>query len=442
MLLVLFAAFPWFGEVGAAVAAGRFADLDRFPQNGASYLPADPDAPIADYVNQVVYAEEYLRRHFAPWGSEDMSHLDLTPEMLEAYHKSVAKKQYYARDGKPFPRKAMEDVVKNGEVKMGEPPRPGVAIRHADVRVFPYDKPLYASPAVASGANGRLRLDALQNSTVRPGEPLAVYNASGDSDWLFVATGSVVGWVKASSVSLVDYDFIDLFTMSEKYVVARDNVEVRGGNGETLFRLKLGTVLPVEGGDVLLPVRGRDGMAGVMRRKAADVGAEPFPMRFTPRNAASAMEQMMGEPYGWGGSMGLRDCSAMTRDYFSLFGVWAPRNSGDQSMTGARVSLKNTPSGERGGLIVRQAVPFATLIHMPGHIMLYIGVYDGEPAVFHNTWGVLTRGGRAVVGRAVVSSLKLGAEIPDKPANSLLVDRIDAISFPMADLIPADTRAY
>jgi hypothetical protein len=75
---------------------------------------------------------------------------------------------------------------------------------------------------------------------------------------------------------------------------------------------------------------------------------------------------------------------------------------------------------------------------MPGHIMLYVGPYDGEPAVFHNTWGVAVTGGRAVVGRAVVTGLRLGEEIPGKPANSLLIDRIDAISFPMTEFIVSE----
>ncbi|MDR3076914.1 MAG: SH3 domain-containing protein [Synergistaceae bacterium] len=422
----------------SGAAPRKFADFERFPQDGASYLPANPDAPIADYVNQVVYAEEYLRRHFAPWQAEDFSFLDLTFEKISDFHKSMARRQYYTPDGKPFPRKSMDAIVKNGAVDEKAPPRPGVALNPADVRVFPHEKPLYESQASAAGANGRLKLDVLQNSVVRPGEPLAVYNASGDSNWLFVATGTVVGWVKASSVSLVDDDFMDMFVFSEKSVTVRDNVRVTGEGGKFLFSLKMGTVLPMDGDELLLPMRGKNGLAAVTRYRPPEGVAAPFPVRFTPRNAASAIEQMMGEPYGWGGASGFRDCSAMTRDYFSLFGVWIPRNSGDQSITGARISLKNTPSEERSGVIVSQAVPFATLIHMPGHIMLYIGVYDGEPVVFHNTWGVRAGAGRAVVGRAVVSSLKLGAEIPDKPDKSLLLDRIDAMSFPMADLASAE----
>jgi hypothetical protein len=105
-------------------------------------------------------------------------------------------------------------------------------------------------------------------------------------------------------------------------------------------------------------------------------------------------------------------------------------------VTGARISLRNIPVGERSRAIVNRGVPFATLIQFPGHIMLYIGERDGEPLVFHNMWGVQTRGGgRAVVGRAVVTSLRLGAEIPDRQNNSLMLDRVAVMSFPMADLM-------
>jgi len=398
-------------------------------------MPIDSDAPIADYVNQVVYAEEFLRRHLAPWQYEDLSFLDLTFEKLAAFHKLMAKKRFYAADGKEFPRKSMDAVVKNGTIDETAAPRPGVALLPADVRVFPHEKQLFSSKAAATGANGLLKLDVLQNSTMKPGEPLVVYNASADSNWFFIATGTVVGWVKASSVALVDNDFMDIFTFSEKSVIVKDNVKADGDDGNFLFNLKMGTVLPVEGDELLLPVRGKNGLAGVTRHKLPEGMAEPFPIRFTPRNASRAINEMMGEPYGWGGASGFRDCSAMTRDYFAMFGIWVPRNSGDQSITGARISLKNTPSEERSGVITRQASPYATLIHMPGHIMLYLGIYDGEPVVFHNTWGVQIKSGRAVVGRTVITSLKLGAEIPDKPEKSLLMDRIDALSFPMADII-------
>ena len=418
----------------AAQAPRKFADLERLPQNGTSYLPADLDAPLADYVNQVVYAEEYLRLHFAPWQSDDLSFLDLTFDKLAVYHKSLVKKQWYSADGNPMERRSIDGIAVNGAIDENAVPRPGIIIQPVDVRVLPYDKPVHESRAIALGTNGLLRLDFLQNSTARLGEPLAIFGASADSNWVFIATGTVVGWVKASSVAVVEDDFIDRFMYSEKAVIAREHLEVTGEQGKLLYKLKLGTVLPIEDGELLLPVRGKNGFADLIRCKPGPDIAQPFPMRFTPRNAALAIEQIIGEPYGYGGSSGFRDCSSTMKDYFTLFGIWLPRNSADQAMTGERILLKDLPAGERSDVIVNRGVPFATLIQMPGHIMLYIGARDGEPLVFHNMWGVGIRGGRAVVGRAVVTTLKIGAEIPDKPANSLLLDRVAVMSFPMPDL--------
>jgi hypothetical protein len=426
------------------MAAPAFRDIERFPQSGAVYLPPDPDAAIVDYVNQVVYAEEYLRRHFAPWNGEacdggPLSFLDLTFERLLEYYASLAKKQFYAPGGGVFPKKSLDAIVKNGAVDASADMRPGVVLNAADLRAFPHGQPLYNSKSAALGSGGNLKLDALQVSTVRPGEPIAIFNASADSNWFFVATGTAVGWVSAAAVAPADRDFIDTYVSAEKSVLVKDNVEIEGSDGHAAATFKLGTVLPSEDGSLLLPVRGKDGFADAVRRMPEEGAAEPFPVRFTPKNAARAIDGMMGEPYGWGGKSGLRDCSSMTRDYFSTFGIWLPRNSGDQSFAGSRIPLKGASVRERNEAITLEGVPFATLIHMPGHIMLYLGLYDGEPAVFHNTWGVAVTGGRAVVGRAVVTGLRLGEEIPGKPSNSLLIDRIDAISFPMTELTAGAT---
>ncbi|MDR0764225.1 MAG: SH3 domain-containing protein [Synergistaceae bacterium] len=432
-------AFAFWCGPRAAAAAREFRDIERFPQSGAAYLPPEPDAAIVDCVNQAVRAEEYLRRHFAPWNGEardggPLSFLDLTFDRLPEYYASLAKKRFYAPGGGVFPKKSLDAIVKNGAVNPSAAMRPGVAISAADIRVFPYGQPLYNSKTAALGSGGHLKLDALQVSTMRPGEPLAIFNASADSNWFFAATGTAVGWVKVAAVAPAGRDFIDIYVSAEKSVLVKDNVEMKDADEKTAAAFKLGTVFPSENGALLIPVRGKSGFADAVRRTPEEGAAEPFPVRFTPKNAARAIDAMMGEPYGWGGKSGLRDCSAMTRDYFSTFGIWLPRNSGDQSLAGSRISLKASSVKERNEIIVREGVPFATLIHMPGHIMLYLGLYDGEPAVFHNTWGVIVTGGRAVVGRAVVTGLRLGEEIPGKPANSLLIDRIDAISFPMTEL--------
>jgi len=425
---------PALGAPQAAVRV-RFADIERLAQDGASYLPADPDAPIADFANQIAYAEAYLVRHFAPWQASDLSFLGITFRELAAFHNSTARRRWYSSDGTQITRAYIDAIVRNGAINESAVPRRGVMILPDDVRILPYGRSVYGSRSSALGLNGLLRLDILQLSTARPGEPLAMFHASADLNWVFVATSTVAGWVRNSSVAVVDDEFIDRVMSSDMAVIAHDNVEVTGGDGRLLYRLKLGTVLPAEDGKVLLPVRGGRAFADLAMYEFAPGAAQPFPIKFTPRNAALAIDQMVGETYGWGGSSGLRDCSALTRDYFALFGIWLPRNSRAQARVGELISLENIPVNERSSAITSQGVPFATLLQMPGHIMLYVGTRGGEPLVFHNIWGVRLRGnGRAVVGRAVVSTLRLGAEIPDRLENSLLLDRLAVMSFPMEEL--------
>ena len=423
-----------------AFAAAVVADLETFPQRAEAYMPANPDAPLARYEDQRVYAEEYLRNRFAPWQNEDISYLDLSLDRVVAFHAATAKKQHFTADGKPFPQASMNRLLRNGFIDVeAVVPRPGVALTDADVRVLPTATALYTSAASAKGERGLLRLDALQNSAVKPGEPLAVYTMSQDSSWCFVATDSVVGWISAKSVALVDEEFMDRVMHAPHLVAIRDNIRVDGAGGKRLCTVKMGALLPAEGPNVLLPVRGKQGLAEIVPYRASAEDFAPFPVPFTPRNALRAVDQLIGERYGWGGLDGLRDCSAMTRDYFALFGVWLPRNSGDQARTGATLPLRNVQPGLRSQTIAERGVPFATLVHMPGHIMLYLGLYDGKPVVLHNMWGIRTtlpdgRTGRAVVGRTVITSLRAGAEIPNRAKTALFIDNLAALAYPMANV--------
>jgi len=422
-----------------AAAAAPLADLSRFPQRAEPYLSGEPNEPVISYDNQKIYAAEYLRNHFAPWQYEDLSYLDLDKDKIAAFQKSMAKKSYFNADGVAVPPKTIAAIVASGEGALAVTGRPGIALADADVRVYPSAEALYPSADSARGARGMLRQDALQNSTIKPGEPLRILRYSKNSQWAFIATGSVVGWVRDNRIAAVDADFIDRWMYSDYAVFIRDNVRFAGKGASPAFIAKMGTILPRDGNTLYLPQRSARGFAELRTFKPAGGTASPFPVAFTQRNAIRAAGELMGEPYGWGGASGFRDCSALTRDYFSLFGVWLPRNSGDQAKAGASIPLKNIPAGERSRLIAERGIPFATLIYMPGHIMLYLGIYDGEPVVLHNLWGVRVntpggKVGRNVVGRAAVTSLYLGAELDNRPKGSLIIDNVVNLSFPVANI--------
>ena len=50
--------------------------------------------------------------------------------------------------------------------------------------------------------------------------------------------------------------------------------------------------------------------------------------------------------------------------------------------------------------------------------MLYIGVHNGKPLIFHNFWSIKTQDadgkrGKIIVGRAAVTTLHPGRELPN-----------------------------
>ena len=132
---------------------------------------------------------------------------------------------------------------------------------------------------------------------------------------------------------------------------------------------------------------------------------------------------------------GDRDCSALTRELFTPFGIWLPRNSVAQARTGAVNMLEGMTTEEKEEQILRNGVPFLSLVGMRGHIMLYVGKYNGRPAIFHNVWGVRTvegsdTDGRFVIGRAVVTSITPGAELKNLYRTTTFADRLRTLSTP------------
>jgi len=197
-------------------------------------------------------------------------------------------------------------------------------------------------------------------------------------------------------------------------------------------------VLPVEDSDgvrlkVLVPVAGTGGRAETRPVWLTQGQAALMPLSATPVNVARTANQMMGQAYGWGGLDGKRDCSAATRDLLAPFGLWLPRNSAAQAKSGSSMSLEGMTPEEKEQAILKNGVPYGTLIWMPGHILLYIGQYKGHPIVFHNVWGMRTlepngTEGRKVVGKAVVTTLRLGEIYPEVGPGRIMLNRVKAIT--------------
>jgi hypothetical protein len=137
-------------------------------------------------------------------------------------------------------------------------------------------------------------------------------------------------------------------------------------------------------------------------------------MRATQRNVASVINQFLGQIYGWGGLYGYRDCSLTLHDLFLPFGIWLWVNSADQQK-GDVISLQGLSRQQKEKIIQEKGLPFFSLIGLKGHVMLYLGQWNGQSVVFQNMWGIHTfrlfrEDGRIIVGKAVITTLQPGKE--------------------------------
>ena len=142
---------------------------------------------------------------------------------------------------------------------------------------------------------------------------------------------------------------------------------------------RVGTVLPV-----------------LDREESNDMGCGPVIvgnyLPYTERQMRLQMERMLGIPYSWGDERldGL-DCSSTVRAFYGCFGLFLPRNSGAQRLYGEKAAAEGTAvykdldgkSPEEKTEILR-GLGIGTVLHMPGHVMIYAGEQDGVPQIFHN----------------------------------------------------------
>jgi len=327
-----------------------------------------------------------------------------------------------------------DELLANCNMKeWGSLNRMGAACTDTDLRALPTDRPFFRDPSLAGEGPP---FDYLQNSRVKGGEPLFVGHLSTDGAWAFVETGYTFGWVRIGDIGFVGKDLAEKWMDLPQAFIIEDGVGVTDLDGVFRFQARIGTVLPLLAGGssrgylrVGLPVRGAEGDVVMKEAIISSSEASSVPLELTQWNVAVMINRMLGTPYGWGDSGGNRDCSGAVRDLFAPFGIWLPRNSAAQARAFPFSAFPEVSGDEKERRLVMEAEPFATLLRVPGHIMVYLGTFRGKPSVFHSLWGVRTlkegKEGRHVLGAAVITTLRPGEGVEDFDASrGDLADRL------------------
>ena len=302
-----------------------------------------------------------------------------------------------------------------------------ISVDSLNLRGMPTDKPLFKNP---NQAGEGFPFDYLQNSSVHPNEPLVVSHYSDDHAWVYVFTAYASGWVHANEIAFVSEQDIQKFELAKKIYIITDGYPLQDKDNQFLAYSRVGMILPlleeVPNGYTALFIS-RDETSKPIYKEVfiPKIVASSSILKFNQQNIAHISDEMLKSTYGWGGMFQERDCSAMTKDFFTPFGIWLPRNSAQQAKVGKIVSLKSLSDDAKRKIIKEQGVAFQTLLYMHGHILIYAGVYNNKIIVLHDMWGIRTKNGsktgRILVGKTVFSTLEIGKELKfTDPNNTLL----------------------
>jgi len=330
----------------------------------------------------------------------------------------------------------LRNNLKEGSIKGSGRTLYALVAKKTDIRVFPTAELSMSSP-------NHYEFDRFQHSAISIGSPVAIYHFSQDEEWAYAQTPFIRGWIRKHDLAIAKErkDAVDYEEAKDRLITTGNTITVfsdpsfqhpeflaQMGDSFPLLRIPDGNKSADAFYVIQIPRREDNGelsfRKGYIRAKE-DVH-QGF-LVYTQENIARQAFKMLNHPYGWGDRLGGRDCSRFIMDLFRTFGILMPRNSKEQAMLGTGLGLaQGKPAGEKRRLLDR-AVPLATLIRLPGHIMLYLGKDKGKHYVIHSIWGIQESekpGARVEkIGRVVVSDLSLG----EKGPNGSLLDRITDI---------------
>lgn len=336
-------------------------------------------------------------------------------------------KPYYSQSGSVAKEQWQEYIQNCNYDKIADynKIRYGIVCQRADVRVLPTADRIYDNP---DGLDG----DVLQSTALAINEPVLIVHASSDGEWYFVVAMEYAGWVQCERIGLAASreEWQDIRQMKHFLVVTGDHIQTKAVPGDILsgdYEFTMGTKLALaensawnkneSSGEetgvydsyvVNVPVRNAEGgleyaHLTVPLSKDVHIGY----MEYTRANVVRQAFKMIGNPYGWGGADGERDCSSLVRDVYLCFGIYLPRNSGDMARLAEKTYANEikalSHSEDVRGLSekeiiqkIRGAEPGAVL-QMPGHVMLYLGCAD------KNYYVLSARGGK--IRRVMINDL-------------------------------------
>ncbi|AFL68770.1 SH3 domain-containing protein [Sulfurospirillum barnesii] len=397
----------------------------------------EPYAPstqslVQNIVPQNIAQDDFTYRYYKPWFKTHLSH---KKEDASWANKSYGiKGRYYGENLQLIGDDEVDALLKSTNFEAhGSVNAHAIMLQNEQMRNLPTHKPFFKKTTLPGEG---YPFDYLQTSRIHIAEPILISHYSRDGAWAYVESSFAAGWLPSNSFVWLDAKERTPFIKALKIAIVQDNVPLYNAKQHFVSYAKVGAIFPIENEDdnffyTFIYTKDANEEASKLTLFIPKSFAKKVPLEFSQESIHQLSNTLLGEKYGWGGYLNNRDCSAMTRDFLAPFGVWIPRNSAAQKSFGEYISLKDLSPKEKEAMILKHGIAFLSLIYLKGHIMLYAGEVQEKPFVMHNVWGVKTlengKEGRDIIGKAVITDLYVGANQPNVPEASLLINRVEGI---------------
>lgn len=263
--------------------------------------------------------------------------------------------------------------------------RYGITLCRTRLRTFPANDLVLEDP-------DRPEFDRFQETAINPAEPVVILHQSRDGSFYFIQTVNYRGWVAAETIGLTDKAvWLEYCKQPDFLIVTGSHLKIPNPATGIEWFFEMGAKIPLAaplipgntGFLVQLPVADRDHQLRFI--EVAIPGTTEVNPGYLPYTRANILKQafkLYGQPYDWGGLHQSVDCSGFIMDVYRCFGLAMPRNSGEQAaLPGPKFSLESMSTSEKINKL-RQLPPGA-LLHLPGHVMMYLGENNGSLYIIH-----------------------------------------------------------
>ena len=324
---------------------------------------------------------------------------------IEGMLNGISERVEYFEDGTRVPNSFFNDLrdyMNIGAIDNSVKTRYALTVKYTNQKIVPTELSLLKGKE-------EIFFDRNQNSALDIGTPIAILHSTKDGKWHFGIAPTSSGWIRDKDIAFGKKSDIDGFLNTKKFIITtepKSSIKIGDRYYDYLrMGVRLPYVLTVDNMVmVLVPTRDENGKLiltnGTIRSNHTHKGY----LDYTPNNILTEAFKFLNAPYGWGGSFGEQDCSKFIQEVYATVGIKMPRNSLSQSNVGDKfLKLLSLSKEAKTSLLINSAHIGTTIIHLKGHIMLYIGEYKGEPYVIQTVWGDSNR--YYPLGRTAVTSL-------------------------------------